>query len=375
MNTNKRLTNWDLLRALSMFLVVVVHIAPQLGSFHGINAGAIVSTGAIICDPIFFCLSGYFALRPLKKSYKDYLFGKALSLLLPIFVYAGLLYVYKATTGSVTDTNFIRYTSGLIQGGWWFVPALIPFILVAPVLSKMFDALDDRTCKIALFVTLGIYAWGGLSSAANSLLINSQHVTFAAAISMLQRIIPRSLLGGTYFTFFCMGYFIKRVTPLLDTRETHFIMASGALFFIIDIASAYYGLDRSDPSFNWMIVTVAIFITFDGIKHQSQSLSKLIEWAAKRSYSIYLLQYATIEFAIDVIYIGALHSGYATLAWPLRLITWVSATVLAYGTALIIASIVDTFVIEPIQTKLKQCRLKIAGWINSTANGFLYQFA
>lgn len=91
MNTNKRLTNWDLLRALSMFLVVVVHIAPQLGSFCGINAGAIVGTGAIICDPIFFCLSGYFALRPLKKSYKDYLFGKALSLLLPIFVYAGLL--------------------------------------------------------------------------------------------------------------------------------------------------------------------------------------------------------------------------------------------------------------------------------------------
>lgn len=47
MNTNKRLTNWDLLRALSMFLVVVVHIAPQLGSFHGINAGAIVGTGAL----------------------------------------------------------------------------------------------------------------------------------------------------------------------------------------------------------------------------------------------------------------------------------------------------------------------------------------
>lgn len=76
MNTNKRLTNWDLLRALSMFLVVVVHIAPQLGSFRGINAGVIVGTGAIICDPIFFCLSGYFALKPLKKSYKDYLLEK-----------------------------------------------------------------------------------------------------------------------------------------------------------------------------------------------------------------------------------------------------------------------------------------------------------
>lgn len=168
MDKVKRLTNWDLLRTLSMFLVVVVHIAPLLGSFRCINASVIAGTAAIICDPIFFCLSGYFALKPLKKNYKDYLFGKALSLLLPIFVYAGLLYAYKAATGAVQDTNFIRYTSGLVQGGWWFVPALIPYILIAPVLAKMFDALDDRTCKNALFVTLGIYVWGGLSSAMNS---------------------------------------------------------------------------------------------------------------------------------------------------------------------------------------------------------------
>lgn len=353
MSTSKRLTNWDLLRAFSMFLVVVVHIAPQLGSFRNINASAIASTAAIICDPIFFCLSGYFALKPLKKSYKDYLFGKALSLLLPIFVYAGLLYVYKAATGSLQDTNYIRYTNSLVQGGWWFVPALIPCILIAPILSKMFAALDDRTCKTALFVTLGIYAWGGLSCVANSLLINSQHVTLAAAVSMLQSMIPRSLLGGTYFTFFCMGYFIKRVTPLLSTREARFIKVSGVLFFILDITSAYFGLERSDPSFNWMIVTVAIFVVFDGIRLHSQSLSKIIEWAAKRSYSIYLLQYATIEFATNLIYAGALNSGYATLAWHLRLATWIFAAALAYGLALAVASIVDTLIIEPIQKILR----------------------
>lgn len=361
MSGNRRLTNWDLLRALSMFLVVVVHIAPQLGSFRNINASVIANTAAIICDPIFFCLSGYFALKPLKTSYKDYLFGKVLSLLLPIFVYAGLLYAYKVATGSLQDTNYIRYTSSLVQGGWWFVPALIPCILVAPVLSKMFDALDDRTCKIVLFATLGIYAWGGLSCAANSLLIYSQHVTLAAAVSMLQSMIPRSLLGGTYFTFFCMGYFIKRVTPLLSTHEACFLKASGVLFFILDITSAYFGFDRSDPSFNWMIVTVAIFVMFDGIRLHSQSLSKIIEWAAKRSYSIYLLQYATIEFATNAIYAGALNGEYSALAWSLRLATWILATALAYGLALAIASVVDTLIIEPIQAKLKQYRLTTTG--------------
>lgn len=360
MNTNKRLTNWDLLRALSMFLVVVVHIAPQLGSFRGINAGVIVGTGAIICDPIFFCLSGYFALKPLKNSYRDYLFGKALSLLLPIFVYAGLLYAYKVVTGSFQDTNDIRYTSSLVQSGWWFVPALIPYIIIAPVLAKMFEALDDRTCKIALFATLGIYAWGGLSCAANSLLINSQHITLAAAVSMFQRIIPRSLLGGTYFTFFCLGYFVKRVTPLLDRRETRFIKSIGILFFIFDIVSAYFGFERSDPSFNWVIVTVAIFVAFNGIKLHSQTFSNIIEWTAKRSYSIYLLQYATIELATSVIYNGVLDGGYSTLSWPLRIATWILATALAYGLALAVASVVDPFIIGPIQVKLKQYRQNTA---------------
>lgn len=97
-----------------MFLVVVVHIAPQLGSFRNINASPIASTAAIICDPIFFCLSGYFAFKPLKKSYKDYLFDKALSLLLPIFVYAGLLYAFKTATGSLQDTNIYD-----IQATWF----------------------------------------------------------------------------------------------------------------------------------------------------------------------------------------------------------------------------------------------------------------
>mgnify|MGYP000075732657 CR=1 FL=1 len=48
MKTNKRLTNWDLLRALSTNLVIVVLIALQLGSFRSINASAIAGTAAII---------------------------------------------------------------------------------------------------------------------------------------------------------------------------------------------------------------------------------------------------------------------------------------------------------------------------------------
>lgn len=61
-----RLSNWDLLRSLCMLTVVVVHSESYLGSLTGINAGSIASASAILCEPLFFALSGYFAIRPLK---------------------------------------------------------------------------------------------------------------------------------------------------------------------------------------------------------------------------------------------------------------------------------------------------------------------
>lgn len=124
--------------------------------------------------------------------------------------------------------------------------------------------------------------------------------------------------------------------------------------------SAYFGFERSDPSFNWVIVTVEIFVAFNGIKLHSQTFSNIIEWTAKRSYSIYLLQYATIELATSVIYNGVLDGGYSTLSWPLRIATWILATALAYGLALAVASVVDPFIIGPIQVKLKQYRQNTA---------------
>lgn len=73
----KRMANWDLLRSISMFAVLVVHTAPYLGNFIGINFSGIVSVFSIVCDPVFFALSGYFAIRSLKCSSPNYYLKKS----------------------------------------------------------------------------------------------------------------------------------------------------------------------------------------------------------------------------------------------------------------------------------------------------------
>lgn len=108
-----------------MFAVVVVHMGGYLGPIGGIPANAI-STLAIICDPIFFVLSGYFALRPLKTSLSKYYIREFSSIVLPLFLYSLLLYVYYFWSSGLSLVGYIEYFRNVLTP-WWFIPCLIPF--------------------------------------------------------------------------------------------------------------------------------------------------------------------------------------------------------------------------------------------------------
>ena len=97
-NLSIRLAHWDLLRSLAMFLVVVVHASGSLGTIRNFNMGHAVGIAALICDPLFFLLSGYFALGPIKRCLKSYYSNKAITILLPLVLYSILLYLAPINT-------------------------------------------------------------------------------------------------------------------------------------------------------------------------------------------------------------------------------------------------------------------------------------
>ena len=63
MAASKRMANWDLLRSLSMLLVVVCHSARYLPPVCGVDVAPALERLALVCDPVFFALSGFFAIR------------------------------------------------------------------------------------------------------------------------------------------------------------------------------------------------------------------------------------------------------------------------------------------------------------------------
>lgn len=68
------------------------------GVIHNFDAGYAVGIAAFICDPLFFLLSGYFALGPIKRGLKSYYSNKAITILLPLVLYSILLYLAPINT-------------------------------------------------------------------------------------------------------------------------------------------------------------------------------------------------------------------------------------------------------------------------------------
>lgn len=346
-----RLANWDLLRTLAMVAVIVVHTGEYLGVVHGINVGTIASKAAILCDPVFFALSGFFAIREMKTSYGEYLLRKVSTIVLPLFVYSIVLYVYNSWGAEASLHGYIQYFSNVLSP-WWFIPALIPFLMVAPFLFRFFENVDDEWLKLLLIMLGAMMIWGTVSLTFTWLLNVTGHESSALAVSgIVTRIIPVSMSPfAGYFTYFCLGYFCRRFAAATSQKTQNGVIAVGVVFWIVDVAFAYIGIDRADPSYPWFFATCAVMLIFSRIKIENPVAQRVLEWTGRRSYSIYLLQYTTIAVSASFMYSTVLGVDATSLPGAPRILCWMILVASAWLLALAIASIVDTTVVKFVQS-------------------------
>ena len=216
----RRLANWDLLRTLAMLFVVIVHSSQYFGPVNGIETRPFISEFALICDPIFFVLSGYFAFRPLKTTYAKYLLNKVVTIILPLLVYSAVLYAYGCVVGTVTlgFPQYFNWFYSILFGGWWFVPALIPFLVLAPFLFTMFEALSDFQCKLLMKVVALFTLWGALCTVLQWISTLTGIGSLNTLPGLLSGFVPTNPIPGGYFMYFCLGYFIHRMPSLYSVE-------------------------------------------------------------------------------------------------------------------------------------------------------------
>lgn len=355
--SGKRLQNWDLLRSVSMFLVVVVHTANYLPSLSlPFDLASAVGQTALICDPVFFMLSGYFALRPQKDSIRKYYLKKAYSVVLPIFLYSVLLYLYSSWQ-SLSFGGYLAFSRTLFFGAWWFIPTLVSFLVIAPFLYIALEGLSDSWIIRLAKLLVVVYTWGFAVHIAAYIAGVVDRPGVDNLFAVLTAALPAAPIAG-YLPAFCCGYLYRRLSAILSPRQKTCIAWSLLPVLLVNFVCSGIGVGKSDPDQLWVIASVCLFFVFEKVRIHNGVARVAIEWVAKRSYTVYLFQATTISIVADGVYANMLF-GDLSFA-PVHVLggVWVMVTAVSYLLALGIASILDPLILNPTQQLIKR-RLSI----------------
>lgn len=275
----------DLIRVISCILVIAVHTRGELiGKYPDVEYW--LKPLVIVCNPLFFMLSGRFALRPFSDSrqgFKDYYIKKAVSILIPYFLICMLLFFWN---NEFTSFDFIQFLTAFfstkVSFQLWFMRPMIGLLISAPFLSILVNNLSGSGKKTLILIGL---IWNFLSII---VFTNILHISWGFSLWLLE----------TWTLYFVLGYFIDLVE---DFKKIHFIILGGLLCYIITVLQKMYlpqdslsGIEDISPIFTCF--AVAIYLLLDRFAIiKSERIGKALGFISGRTFFIFLIHVNVIN--------------------------------------------------------------------------------
>lgn len=289
----KRDNRLDLLRVISMIMVVIIHIANYYcRAFNDIDKisylGALIfNTISRISVPFFFMISGATLLNKEydKRKNKDRIIKKVITLFVITIIYFiwDKYYMNK-------DINFLSLLSKPERKLLWFMYAIIGIYISLPFVKCMVDEMGKEEDK--LFVILWLI-FNGIFKGLN---IGNTYL------------IP--IISGTYYLgYFIIGYMItKHYDYIKKKKNNNLLLITAIISFIIVVISTYFLSLNINKHFTCLltysniIIMVAslssyIYLYFN-IKNKE---NKIISNLSNLSFGIYLFHGIILDYLMKLI--------------------------------------------------------------------------
>ena len=280
----KRESNFELLRIIAIFLVIIGHF-----NLHGNIPNLITNQGTMlfintliskllclgdVVNHIFMLLTGYFLIKS-KLNYKN-----VIKLYLEMLFYSFIIELIAFLLGleGVTIISLLKSLLPIFFGQW-FVRYYIMFILFTPMLNKYINSIDRNTHKNNIIILLLVFS----------------------IIPMLSV----NVFAFSNLTFFFLEYFIGSYIRLYNftLTKTKLLLLLSINFLIIIISiivfnyigniinnSLVIGLSNYFLATNYSIFTISLAISiFLLFKNINIGYNKFINYISSSVLSIYLI--------------------------------------------------------------------------------------
>lgn len=310
--TNKiRQSNVELLRIITMILVLVVHAnfralsSPSMGDVISFPTSSflrfLTESFSIICVNVFVLISGWFGIHFKWKRFIEFLFQ--------VFFFGFLIYIIIC----MIDPNRIKSIKNVFMiGAWnyWFAKCYLFLYIVSPVLNAFVEKASQKqflTILILFFSLQTIYGWAtngitwfnrgfsGVSFAGLYLLARYVKLHPAKWFSHSLKFDLLFYLGFVVLNTFCAFFFTKTGHAPISTRL--FLYTSPLVIF----ASIHFLLIFTKFSFtskiiNWIAVSCfAIYLTHSNSYLENPCYYSLIRnWFNNENTIMFILYTGTL---------------------------------------------------------------------------------
>lgn len=271
MKTKERESNIELLRILSMFMIILFHlgchgVTSLYSSSITINNMYInyMDTLGRIGVNVFVLISGYLLVNRKRYNYK-----KLILLWLQILFYSVCLYYVSVIIFKNSNANLLRALLPLSTRRWWFATTYFVLYLIYPYINIFVKNISKKEFeKLLIILTLVFCMWPTIINTS----MESNSITL-------------------FIYLYLIGAYIKLYVKINYTEE--WLLYTIVLFIVsvlMIIVFYYIKLDYrivfGDFKFLTLLISVVLFLTFLNIKIKN---SNIINTIGKSTFGIYLL--------------------------------------------------------------------------------------
>lgn len=218
--------------------------------------------------------------------------------------------------------NFVvNFVYGYSSIEYWFVFLLMGFLLVAPFLGHAFSRLSKLEVKIFVILGLGYHLV--------LMILDNRGVPLGWSF----------LFSGFAFTF-CLGALVEKIISTDKRFKQLECLAAICLLITVYLMSIGLRADVHDQSPFYTILAVGIYMAILRWGASRKKESKLVSFAAKHSFSIYLVH---MMILLPLTRALPSFSGVASLA------VHIGVTVVVFTLSLLLAALLDRFVMAPLK--------------------------
>lgn len=300
----KREANWDLLRIIACFAVVLTHAAA--GHWNVAAPDSLAFSILTVYDspgqfgmPIFYMMSGMFLCNPAKKMPVKKWAARMAKLAVCFFLWS-LFYAFQR----VLDTGFRNGFDSVDSSMWsdamaqlatghfhmWFLLELMGFYLLLPLLRKVCEDVRATGYFLALWLAAGCFA------------IMQQAFGGGGLITGLFSSMHLYMLAGN-IGYFVGGYYLNKIDiPKWGRQILYAAGACLAVFSVLKTVADSRNFQTHEikwlrpGAINVILVSAAIFVFFKYWKAPEwRGLSKWILTVEKTTFFVYMLHPFLLE--------------------------------------------------------------------------------